>query len=127
MRQSHLSVRVLQKIAEGSLKYTRRAPRESSRVLSQRVAAPTGLHADQSYFLVLQERMKNTNRVAPPADTRKNTIRKPPFLFQNLPPRLNPDHTMKIAHHHRIRVRSQRGAKQIVSGLDVSNPIAHGF
>ena len=34
---------------------------------------------------------------------------------------------MEIAHHHRVRVRAQRGAEQIVSVGDIGDPIAHRF
>ena len=50
-----------------------------------------------------------------------------PSRFENLRPRLLADHSMEIANHHRIRMRSQRGAEQVIRIRDVRHPIAHRF
>ena len=42
-------------------------------------------------------------------------------------PRFLADHQMKIAHHHRIRMRSVSRAEDIMGGADVGHPIAHRF
>ena len=47
--------------------------------------------------------------------------------LQNLRPRLAADHSMKIAHHRRIRMRAQHAAQQVVRGAHVGHPVAHGF
>ncbi len=37
------------------------------------------------------------------------------------------DHFVKFAHHHRIRMRPERRAQQVVCGRYVRHPVAHGF
>ena len=63
----------------------------------------------------------------PPPTQAKMASGSAAFGFQNLPPRLFADHLVKIAHHHRIRMRAERRAEQVVGVADVGDPVAHGF
>ena len=49
------------------------------------------------------------------------------FAFENLPARFHADDALKIAHHHRVGMRAERGAQYIMSGAHVRDPIAHRF
>ena len=63
----------------------------------------------------------------PPPTQAMIAVGKLAFGFPNLRPRLPSDDAMKIAHHGRIRMRSQHAAQQIMRGADIGDPVAHGF
>src|SRR2546425_5390530 len=90
-------------------------------------AAAAGFNADQSYLLVLDEVMKNSDGVRSATDASDDRIRQAAFSFQNLCASFASDNFLEIADHGGIRMRAQHAAQQIVCGPDVGDPIAHGF
>ena len=48
--------------------------------------------------------MEQADGVAPAADAGNQQIRQPAFLFQDLTPRFLADDTLKIPHHHWVRM-----------------------
>ena len=50
-----------------------------------------------------------------------------PFGLQDLLAGFLADDAMEVAHHRRVRMRSQHAAQQVVRGADVGDPVAHGF
>ncbi len=71
--------------------------------------------------------MKHADRVAAAAHAGEDRIRQAPLALQNLPPRFFSDDAVKIADHHGVRMRAQRRAEQVVCGMNVGHPIAHGL
>ena len=47
-----------------------------------------------------------------------------PALRADLQQRLAPDHGLELAHHHRVRVRAEHRAEDVVRGRDVGDPVA---
>src|ERR1700733_10081266 len=97
-----------------SVQHAGRATRESRRMCSQFRAGATGLHSDQSDALIAEECVKNTDRVAAAADTRKDRIGQASLALENLAARLFADDAVKIADHHGVGMRSQRGPEQVM-------------
>ncbi len=75
-----------------------------------------GFDADQLHAFVFDERVEDADGVAAAADAGEDGIGQAAFGFENLAARFVADHAMEIAHHHRIRMRAERGAEQIVRG-----------
>src|SRR6266480_1868964 len=49
------------------------------------------------------------------------------LTFVNFAARFDPEHALKVAHHHRVRMRAEDRAQYIMSGAHVRDPIAHRF
>src|SRR5207248_1811904 len=64
MRQRHLAVVVLQKIAVGAVQHARTSAGEACGVLAQASAAAAGLHSDQTNGSLRDKGMENPDRVA---------------------------------------------------------------
>ena len=94
-------------------------------MLAQLSAASARFDADQLHPLIGDEGMKHADRIAAAADAGEHLVGQPALGIQNLSPRFFADDAMEIADHHRIRMRAQRRAKQVVRGLDVGDPVAH--
>src|ERR1043166_4806112 len=111
MRRRHLPVLVLQDVTHRALQHAgtpATARVESARVLAQLVAAPTSLDADHPPHLILQERVKQADRIRTTADTRDERVRQTAFGFENLFARLAADDALKLAHHQRVWMWSKR-------------------
>src|ERR1700740_3588055 len=104
MRRRNLTATVLQHVRIGALQNAGTASTKTRRMISQLLAAAAGLHADQSHSLVLNEVVKNANRVRSAADTRDDGRRQLTLGLENLRPRFSANHTMKISYHGRIRM-----------------------
>src|SRR5215468_9071820 len=116
MGRCDLTAAILQYVGVGSLQNAGRPAAKPCRMLAQFIPSPTGLYADQSYLLVLDEVIENADRIRPTPNTSNDGRRELALGFQNLRPRLTPNHTMKVAHHRRIRMGSQHAAQQVVRG-----------
>ena len=97
----------------------RRAIRRKSarRVRPDRSLRPPASTPISFTFSIAEERVEHADGVAASADAGKNRIGQAAFALQNFGARLLADHAMKIAHHHRIRMRAQRRAEQVMRGL----------
>src|SRR5689334_11337342 len=130
MSRSYLAVVVLQDVAHRSLQHSgapAAARVEARRVLAQLVSRAAGFDADHLDGSVAEKWMKQTNRVGAAADTRDQRIRQTTFAFQNLRTRFTSDHTVKIAHHERVRMWTKRAAEQVVGIGNIRDPIAQRF
>src|SRR5436190_21277202 len=96
-------------------------------MLAEQPASSAGFDADQLDVLVADEGVEQADGIAASTDASESSIRQAAFLFQNLSVRLDSNHAMEIADHHRIRMRSQRGTQQVIGIVNVRHPIAHGF
>ena len=127
MRQLDLPVFVREQESLRALQHAEPAALKTRRVSAAANSFAARFHADHAHRRVVEKRMKKTDRVAPAADAGDEHIRQTLFAFQNLPARFDPDHAMKIAHHHRIRMRAERGAEDVMRRAHVRDPIAHRF
>jgi hypothetical protein len=65
--------------------------------------------------------------VAAAADAGDEQIGQAFLALQNLAACLDADDAVEIAHHHRERMRAERGTEDVVRGAHVRDPVAHGF
>jgi hypothetical protein len=86
----------------------RRSTAEARRMVSQLVTAPTRFHSQQANRSVLKKWIKDPDRITAAANTRNHQVGQFPDLRERLRARLIPDHAMEIAHHHRVRMSTQR-------------------
>src|SRR5438477_4952804 len=110
-----------------SLEHTKPSALKPRGVFATSNAFATRLDADHPYLSIFEEWMKQTDGIAAAADARHQQIRLPSLAFEDLAARFNTDDALKIAHHHRVRVRAEDRAQYIMSGPDVGDPIAHRF
>ena len=71
--------------------------------------------------------MKQADGVAAAADASDADIGQLARHLLNLLARFNADDALKVAHHHRIGMRTKRRSKQVKGRLDIGHPVAHGF
>ncbi len=67
---------------------------------------PAGLHAAQAHRRVFEEPAEDAHRVRTSADARDDDIRQAAETLEMLGPRLASDHRLELAHHRRVRMRS---------------------
>src|SRR4030088_1532315 len=90
-------------------------------------AAASSFHADQTNLALRNERVENPEAIPPPADTRQNAIRQPALGRADLANSFFADNLMKVAHHQRIWMRSQRRPEQVMRRRDIGHPVSHGL
>src|SRR5581483_505449 len=90
-------------------------------------AAAACFDSDQLNFLIADEVVKDSNCIRSAADTRNNRRRQFAFSLHYLRTRFLPDHTMEVAHHRRIGMRTEHTAEKVMRGPNVRDPVAHGF
>src|SRR5206468_8725883 len=91
-----------------------RARGEPRRVLAALDPEPASLDPDHLDLLVFKERREQPDRVAPPAHARDEVVRKLAFSLEDLLARLAPYDGLEVPDHHRIRVRAQDRAEDVV-------------
>src|ERR1051326_5616959 len=92
-------------------------------MLSKLTAKSARFNTDHAHGSVLKRRVKHADRIRTAAHTGDQTVRQAAFLFQNLRARLASNHTLKVAHHHRIRMRAERAAEQVITVGNIRYPI----
>src|SRR5713101_7336547 len=127
MGQFDLALFVCKQKSFCSLQHAEPSALESRRVFAAANAFATGFDADHSYLSIFEKGMKQADGVAPAADAGHKQIGKTFLALENLTARFDADHALKIAHHHRVRMRAERRPQYIMSGADVCDPIAHCF
>src|SRR4051812_38672634 len=108
-----LSGCILKNVRKRSLQDAGAAAVETSSMVAQLSAASARLDADEAHFLVLEEDMKNADRVRAAAHAGDDGIRKAAFGAKNLRSRFAADHRLEIAHHRGIRMCTQRAPQQV--------------
>ena len=63
----------------------------------------------------------------PPPMQASSEVRQPAFGLLHLRARLVADHALKIAHHHRIGMRTGHGADAVERVGDIGDPVAQCF
>src|SRR6185295_15039404 len=95
-------------------------------MLSQLAASSSGFHPNHSNIIV-EKRMKQSDRIRSATDASDQTIRQAVLLLKNLRPGLAPNDTLKVTHHPWIRMRSQRTSQQVISVGNIGHPIPQCF
>ncbi len=83
--------------------------------------------ANEFNFFIRYKIVKHPHRIASAADTGKHRIRQLALCLQNLFPCFFADDTLKVAHHHGIRVRSHNRTYYIGGVVHTGGPVPHGF
>src|SRR4030095_16213055 len=123
----YLPVLILKHITPSPLQHPRFASAETCGVLAKRVASTTGFDPDHSHALIGYEIAKQANRVAAAADTGDQQIGNASFNLENLLSSLAAEHSLKIAHHCRVRVWAHHRTQQIICVRYVGDPITERF
>src|SRR6516225_3441458 len=105
---------VVLKVAVRSMQYARRTSIESCRMIAQMLAPASSLDAHELHPFITDERVENSDRIATASYAGEYGIRQALFAFQDLRPCFIANHTMKIAHHERIRMCAKRGTEQVM-------------
>ena len=98
---------------------------ERSGVSARVYAITAGFCAYQPDRLVFDEGMENPDSVTATADTGYDAIRQATELLDMLFPCFAADNGLKVPYYQGIWVLSNRGTEKIVSGFNISNPIAY--
>src|SRR5215203_7509942 len=110
MGQSDLALLVLQKITLGTLEDAGCCTgHETCGVLAQALAGAARLYAHHSNAWVVQEFMKQTDRIRSASNASDEKIGQPPFLCDDLFTSLLTDNTLEVPHHEGVGVRTQCG------------------
>src|SRR6266403_2257446 len=131
MRGGDLPVVRLQDVSVGALQNARSRSgeplrrSETCRVFAQFVAAATSFDAYHLHGLVFQEFVEEAHGVRAAANAGEKMRGQTLFRGKDLCAGLAPNAGMKIAHHRRIRMRTQNRAEEVVRGADVGDPVAH--
>ena len=125
MRQLDVASLVLQHERARALQHAGAATGKPCRVASRRDALSTGLDANQPDVAVVEERIEDADGIAAAANARHDHVRQPTRLLEDLRARFPADDRLELADHQRIRMRSERGAEQVVGVADVGDPVAH--
>ena len=97
-------------------------------MLTEPVAFPAGLDADEPHLGALQKRGKEAQCVAAASDAGDRQVGPgAPGLLLELADRLLTDHSMEVPHHARIRLRAEDGAQHVVGVADVGLPVTQCF
>ena len=123
MGRHHLAVLVLQQVAERAVQYAGTAARDGRRMGPAVEATPRGLHPDQTDRVVVEGR-EDPDGVAATTDAGHHRRGQAPGLGEHLGPGLAPDHRLKLAHHQRVGMRTDRRSDHIVRAAHVGYPVA---
>src|SRR5262245_26556270 len=100
---------------------------ETSGVFAKSIAAAACFDPHQLYIFVVQKFVEEADGVRAAADAGEEMRWQALFSGENLRVGLTADAGMKIADHSRIRMSAENGAKEIMSGSNVGDPVAHSF
>ena len=104
-----------------------RSRRKCCRVFTAVQAQTPRLDADHTNRCVVDEWMEQSDGIRPAADAGDERIRQTPGLLQTLRTGFVADDRLKVAHHHRIRMRAGDGTDDVVRVIDVRDPVAQRF
>ena len=99
-------------------------PRAERRCVPRLEPFACGLDANQPRR-VFEQRVEEPHRVRAAADAGDGDGRQPPLGLEELVARLGADHRLEVAHHHRVGVRADDRAEQVVGRADVRDPVAN--
>ena len=128
MRLDDLAVLVLHQIDLIAVQYADLRVRGERRgMLTAGNAVSARFHADDLHVGYFDVRMKKTDRIRASAHTGDYRIRLTTYHLWHLHAGFVADDALKIAHHHRIRMRACRRTENVERVFDVGDPIAYRF
>src|ERR1051326_2695097 len=127
MRSCNLTRFVLQNVRIRSLQYTGQTTAKSGCMIAQFVAAAAGFNADQVYFFVADEVVKDADLIRPATNTGNDCSGKFSFRFHDLCASLTANDFMEVADHRGIGVRAKHAAEQVMRGTNICDPVTHSF
>ena len=87
----------------------------------------TSFEPNKPHLFIRNKRMEHPYRIATPANASQYIVGQTPFDLQQLRSSLSADNSLEIAYHFGVWLRTNDTTNQIMSGLNVSNPIPYGF
>ena len=96
-------------------------------MLSRLQAPPGGLHTDEFDRRVVVEGVEQADTVTAAADAGHQVVRQAVVSGQDLLSGFLPDDDLEVAHYHRVGVRADHGAEQVIGVPDITDPIADGL
>jgi len=127
VRLAHHAVVVLQDQRARAVQHADAVLGYARGVASAQKPEASGLDADLAYAGVAEERVEQPDGVAAAAHARDQHVGQAAGKRGELPPRLDPDHAVEVAHHHRERMRAQHRAEHVVRVAHARHPVAHGL
>src|SRR6266404_7313031 len=133
MRGGNLAIAVLQDVGvcalqdAGARACVALLRAQARSVFAKFTPATAGFNADHFYISIAQKSMEKADGVRAATNTREQMRWQTLFRGENLLASFAADDGLKITHHSGIRMRTEHGAKQIVRGANVGDPVAHGF
>ena len=76
---------------------------------------------------VVDEAVEDAHGVGPAADAGDDGVGQPADEVEHLGAGLDADDPVEVAHHLGERVRAGDRAEEVVGGVDVGHPVAHGL
>src|SRR4051794_27160037 len=127
MRQLNLTVFVRQDESLRALENAEPSALKTRCMFSGEDSFAARFDSDHTNGFVVEKWMEKSDRVTPASDAGNEDIRQSSLAFQDLAARFVSDYALKIANHHRIRMRAQRGTEDVMGSAHVRHPIAHCF
>ena len=122
-----LAVGVGEEPGFGALEDSEFAALETCGVAASHDAVTSGFDAGHFHRFITQEGIKETDRIASAAHAGDEEVWQAFLALEDLAAGFITDHSVKIPNDHRIRVRTQRAAEDVVGVPDIRHPVAHGF
>src|SRR3954453_8417187 len=122
MRFDDLAVLVLQQERAGAMQYADGAAADGRGMPAGLDAVAAGLHPDQADPWIVQECVKDADRVRAAADTGGDRVRQPASPLEHLRARLEADDALEVADDHRERMGPADRAEQVEGVADIGDP-----
>src|SRR5690242_19655194 len=122
MGVEHLSIFVLQQVAECSVQNTGTACYQRGRVLAWLKTGTSGFDADELYSGCVREGVKDADGVAASTNAGDDYIRQSTLLRENLRACLVADDRLEVAHDARIGMRPYCRTDQVEGSFHVGYP-----
>src|SRR5581483_8728009 len=118
---------VLQQVGVGAMKHAGPAAAETGSVFAGLQAAARGFDADEAHGRIVDEIAEQADGVAAAANAGHGVVWQTSFALKKLLLGLAADDALEVAHHGRVGVRAHGAADEVVGGLYVGDPVAHGL
>ena len=125
--QLDISIGILQQIRTHAMQYSRLSQSHGAGMFSGLNSKARCFYADQFHLRLINKIGKHSDGIGTAAHTCHNHIRILSFCFHVLTLCLPADHTLKLFHHLRIRIRSYRRSDNIERILRCFSPGTDGF
>ena len=127
MRVEDLAVVRLDDVRLGAVQHADPPTADARGVPSGLDALAARLHADQPDVRIVEEGNEKPDGVGAAANAGDGVAGQGSRRLQHLLARLAADHRLEVAHHHRVGVRADDAADDVVRVGDVRDPVADGL